>query len=134
MISQKLTEVAGEAHLTHFDIVPKPYQEFTDVLSNESFDELLDQNKWHHTIELVPNAQTFSTKVYPLALVKQKQLDNFLEENLKSRCIHSSKLPMASLVFFIKNKDGSVHHGQDYWKLNAMTIKNTYPLLLIPDI
>ena len=30
------------------------------------------------------NAQTFRTKVYPLALVEEKQLDNFLEENLKS--------------------------------------------------
>ena len=58
----------------------------------------MDWKKWDHTIELVPNTQTFSTKVYPLALVKQKQLDDFLKENLKSRCICPSKLPMASLV------------------------------------
>jgi len=70
MISQKLTEVEGEAHLTWFkDIVPKPYQEFRDVLAKESFDELQDWKKWDHTIELVPDAQTFSTKVYPLDLV-----------------------------------------------------------------
>jgi len=67
---QKLTEVEGEAHLTWFkDIVPKPYQEFRDVLAKESFDELQDWKKWDHTIELVPDAQTFSTKVYPLDLV-----------------------------------------------------------------
>jgi len=41
---------------------------------------------------------------------------------------------MASPVFFIKKKDGSLCLIQDYWKLNAMTVKNTYPLLLIPDI
>jgi len=41
---------------------------------------------------------------------------------------------MASPIFFIKKKDGSLHLVQDYHKLNALTIKNTYPLPLIPDI
>jgi len=41
---------------------------------------------------------------------------------------------MASLVFFIKKKDGRLHLIQDYQKLNAMTIKKSYHLLLIPDI
>src|SRR5882724_8510912 len=88
----------------------------------------------NHTIELVPDAQIFSTKVYPLSLVKQKQLDDFLKENLKSRHIHPSKLPMASPVFFIKKKDRSLHLVQGYQKLNVMTIKNAYPLPLIPNI
>ena len=60
------------------DIVPKPYQEFKDIFSKESFNELLDQKKWDHTIELIPDSQMFSMKVYPLAPVEQKQLDNFL--------------------------------------------------------
>ena len=86
------------------------------------------------SIKLILDAKTFSTKVYPLAPVKQKQLDEFLEENLKSQHIHPSKSPMASPVFFIKKKDGSLHLVQDYHKLNTLTVKNTYPLPLIPDI
>jgi len=66
-------------------MVPKPYREFKDVFAKESLDELLDQKKWDHAIEIAPGAQTSSTKVYPLAPVKQMQLDDFLEENLKSR-------------------------------------------------
>ena len=50
----------------------------------------------------------------------------------KSRHICPSKSPMASLVF-IKKKDGSLHLVQDYQNLNAMNIKNTYPLPLIPN-
>jgi len=69
-----------------------------------------------------------------LAPVKQKQLDDFLKENLKSLHICPSKLPMASPVFFIKKKDRSLHLVQDYQKLNAMTVKNAYPLPLIPNI
>ena len=78
--------------LTHFeDILPKPYQEFKDILTKEYFYELPDQKHWDHTIELIPETQTFSTKVYPLSPVKQKQLGEFLNENLKCRCIHPSK-------------------------------------------
>src|SRR5882672_8004880 len=41
---------------------------------------------------------------------------------------------MASPIFFIKKKDGSLGLIQDYHKLNTLTIKNAYPLSLIPDI
>src|SRR5882724_4563692 len=41
---------------------------------------------------------------------------------------------MASPVFFIKKKDRSLHLIQDYHKLNALTMKNAYPLPLIPNI
>jgi len=113
---------------------PKPYWEFRDIFAKESFDEVPGQKEWKHTIVLVPNTRMFSTKVYPLAPVEQKQLYNFLKENLKSRYICLSKLPMASSVFFIKKKDGSLCLIQDYQKLNEMTVNNACPLPLIPDI
>jgi hypothetical protein len=40
---------------------------------------------------------------------------------------------MASLVFFIK-KDGTLWLVQDYRALNAITVKNKYPLLLISEL
>src|SRR5882724_9173655 len=43
-----------------------------------------DWKKWDHTIELIPNAQTFTPRVYPLAPVKQKQLDDFSKRTSKS--------------------------------------------------
>jgi hypothetical protein len=41
---------------------------------------------------------------------------------------------MASSVFFVKKKNGELRLIQDYWKLNNITIKNRYPLLLAADI
>ena len=41
---------------------------------------------------------------------------------------------MASLVFFIKKKDRSLCLVQDYHALNAMTVKNKYPLPLISEL
>ena len=40
--------------------------------------------------------------------IEQKELDDFLEENLSSGRIHPSKSPMASPVFFVKKKDGKL--------------------------
>jgi len=37
-------------------------------------------------------------------------------------------------MFFIKKKDGSLWLVQDYRVLNAMTIKNRYPLPLISEL
>ncbi|KNZ80882.1 hypothetical protein J132_04106, partial [Termitomyces sp. J132] len=45
-----------------------------------------------------------------------------------------SKSPMASPVFFIKKKAGSLHLVQDYCVLNAMIVKNCYPLPLISEL
>ena len=66
--------------------------------------------------------------------VERKELDKFLEENLASGRIHPSKSLMASPVFFVDKKDSKLRFVQDYRKLNAMMVKNTYLLPLVPDI
>ena len=115
------------------EMLPKPYLGFRDVFSKESFDELPEWKQWAHMIDLKPESQPCSMKVYPMSPVERKELNDFLEENLSSGRIRPSKSPMASLVFFVK-KDGKLRFVQDYRKLNAMTVKNTYPLPLVPDI
>ncbi|KDR65950.1 hypothetical protein GALMADRAFT_24820, partial [Galerina marginata CBS 339.88] len=65
---------------------------------------------------------------------EQKELDTFIKENLDLGRIHPSASPMASPVFFIKKKDGFLHLVQDYHVLNAMTVKNKYPLPLISEL
>src|SRR6266481_2277955 len=37
-------------------------------------------------------------------------------------------------MFFVKKKEGSLHLVQDYWKLNEITIKNSYPLPLVSNM
>jgi hypothetical protein len=41
---------------------------------------------------------------------------------------------MASPIFFIKKKDSALRLVQDYRALNAITIKNKYPLPLISEL
>jgi hypothetical protein len=110
------------------------YRDYVKVFAKESFDALPDQKPWDHVIELKPGSKAVDCKVYLLLREEQGKLDEFLEENLKSGRIRLSKSPMASSFLFIKKKDGSLQPVQDYRKLNDMTIKNKYPLLLIPEL
>ena len=58
-------------------------------------------------------------------------LKTYLEENLAKGFIRSSNSPAASPVLFTGKNDGGLCFCVDYRKLNAITIKNRYPLPLI---
>jgi hypothetical protein len=107
--------------------IPPWATDFLDIFNRESFDSLLERQTWDHTIELVPDAKLANYKVYPISLLEQKELDTFIAEGLRTDCICPSKSPIASPVFFIKKKDEALRFVQDYWVLNAMTVKNRYP-------
>jgi Reverse transcriptase (RNA-dependent DNA polymerase) len=134
-ISQRLAE-AFKRNSEPVDGIPDYLHKFDDVFSKESFDVLPGSKPWDHTIELVPGAEPASAgcKVYSLSPSEQRELDVFLQENLDSGRIKPSKSPMASLVFFIKKKDGALRLVQDYRALNAVTVKNKYPLPLISEL
>jgi len=135
-ISQKLAEGACRASETQKGLLalPKCVKGFELVFAKEDFDILPEYRQWDHAIELIPGSEPKSSKVYPLFPVEQKELDSFLEENLRTGQICPSKSPVAALVFFIKKEDGSLQLVQDYWALNSMTVKNKYPLPLISEL
>ena len=108
--------------------------EFQSIFAKEDFDMLLEHCKWDHVIELTPRAEPKLSKVYPLSLLEQEELDAFLKENLCTGRIRPSKSPIAAPVFFIKKKDSLLWLVQDYRVLNAMTVKNRYPLPLISEL
>jgi len=136
MISQRLVEEARRSKATLAATTPLPayVAEFQSVFTKEDFDILPEHCKWDHAIELILRAKPKLLKVYPLSLLEQAELDAFLEENLHTRCIRPSKSPIAAPVFFIKKKDSSLWLVQDYRALNAVTIKNRYPLPFISQL
>jgi len=108
--------------------------DFHLVFSKDFFDELPRTKPWEHAIELTPDTSLKSCKIYPLSTSEQKELNAFLKKNLESGWIQPSKSLMATLVFFVKKKDRKLHLVQDYCVLNAMTVRNKYPLPLILEL
>jgi len=134
--SQKLAEGAyrsAEARKEPF-VLPDYVRGFESVFAKKDFDVLPKHRQWDHAIELIPDSESKSSKVYSLSLVEQKELDFFLEENLHTGRICLSKSSMAAPVFFIKKKNGSLQLVQNYQALNSMTVKNKYPLPLVSKL
>jgi len=65
---------------------------------------------------------------------EQQEVRDFIDDQLKKGYIQSTKSPQTSPVFFIPKKDGKKQMVQNYCYLNKGTIKNNYPLLLIPEL
>src|SRR5258708_21689991 len=123
-LAQEVQKAEGSQPLK--DMVLTQYHDFRDVFSKEAFDELPPQKAWDHAIDLTPRTELPCSQMFRLSPAEQKELDDFLQENLANGHIHPSKSPMGAPVFFIKKKDGSLHLVQDYQKLNEIMVKNSY--------
>ena len=113
MTSQRLAEATQRYAKVEVEI-PEYLREFEVVFAKELFNTLPEWKPWDHAIELEPGSKPTNCKVYLLSPREQVELDAFLEENLRTRRIHPLKSPMASPVFLIKKKDGSLQLVQDY--------------------
>jgi hypothetical protein len=63
-----------------------------------------------------------------------KALKEYLKENLEKGYIRKSESPISAPMFFVPKKNGTLQPVQDYQKLNAAIIENSYPLLLISKL
>jgi hypothetical protein len=132
MVSRCLVAVFAENSKSN--IVPMLLHAYADVFNETAFDSLLEHCKWDYAIELEHKSSPRFSKVYPMTLIEQMEMDTFLEEALATGYIRQSKSPLGALVFFIKKRDGKLCFVQDYRALNAITRKNWYPLPLIDNL
>jgi len=97
--------------------------------------QFLPECMWDHAIDLIPGAPAaINCKIYPMTHGEGDSLKEFIKEQLEKGYIRPSKSLYSSPFFFIKKKDGKLQLVQDYQQLNTLTVKNQYPLPLIPEL
>ncbi len=117
------------------DGVPLQYRDYQDVFEQRQGKGLPPSRTWDHSIDLKPEAPaTLISKTICLSQTEQGELSKFLKEHTARGTIQPSKSPYAASFFFIKKKNGKLRPIQDYRPVNAWTIKNRYPLPLIPSL
>ena len=79
-------------------------------------------------IELQPGTAPISRRPYRMPPNELAELKNQLQEPLDKGYIRPSTLPWGCPALFVKKKDQSLRLCVDYRLLNAVTIKNKYPL------
>jgi len=89
---------------------------------------------WNYAIDLKKMFKPQKGKIYSLSKDKRKEVENFINNQLRKGYIRPSKSPQTLLVFFVGKKDGDKRMVIDYCSLNDQTVKNNYLLLLITDL
>ena len=86
----------------------REYHQYLDVFDKNKAEHFPEAQPWDQKIELKEGFQPKSFKMYNLTPEEQKELDNWIKENLDKGYIRPSQSPMASPFFYIKKKDGKL--------------------------
>ncbi len=110
------------------------YQNFIDVFDRAQVDKLSPHRSYDHKIELTNDVTSSRCRAYRMSLYKLQKIKEYLNENLSKNFITSSKTSYFSLVLFALKINDNLRFCVDYWKLNVITKRNRYSLLLINEV
>ena len=115
--------------------VPLEYAEYIDVFEEKNAETLPPHRpNVDHEIPLIPGAKPVFGPIYNLSETELQYLKDYIDRMLARGWIRPSKSPFGSPILFVKKADGSLRLVVDYRKLNALTVKNRYPLPLISEL
>ena len=112
--------------------LPEVYHAFLDVFDKEQAEVLPPHRTYDCQIDLVPGALLPSCRVYALSEKETQFLKEYLESNVERGFIRPSRSPAASPLIFVPKANKELRPCIDYRVLNKNTIRNRYPLPLIP--
>lgn len=113
--------------------IPPEYNRFRGIFSREEAETLPPHRSYDHKIPLTPGKEPPFGPMYSMSREELETLRAWLGDNLKKGFIRPSTSPAAAQVLFTKKKNGSLRLCVDYRGLNAITIKNRYPIPLISE-
>ena len=117
------------------ELVPEEYREYQSVFEKTASERFPESCPWDHRIDLKPDFIPKKVKTYPLSIEEEKEMNKFIDDNLRKGFIWESASPQASPFFFVAKKDSkALRLCQDYRYLNESTVKNAYPLPSINDL
>jgi hypothetical protein len=107
-------------------------QQFADVFETPT--TLPPERQCDHQIPLQENAVPPNTRPYRVPHKHKDELERQIKELLQAKIIRPSTSPFASPIILVKKKDHSWRLCVDYRKLNALTVKNKFPIPIIEDL
>jgi hypothetical protein len=102
-------------------------REFLDVFPND-LHGMPPERAIKFKIELQPGIAPIANASYKMSLVEMRELKIQLQGLPDKGSIYPSTSPWGCSVLFVENKDKEMYLCVDYRPLNAVTIKNKYPL------
>ncbi|MBW0553092.1 hypothetical protein O181_092807 [Austropuccinia psidii MF-1] len=112
---------------TVLKVVHPSYHQYLDVFSKVKAEKRPPHCACDHHIELEGLVPPMSV-IYSLSSQESETLQAYISENVEKGFIRPSSSSTGAPVLFVKKKDGGLCVCVDYFKLNAVTRKNRYPV------
>ncbi|XP_024310364.1 uncharacterized protein LOC112268670 [Brachypodium distachyon] len=87
-----------------------------------------------HSILLLPGAKPVNIRPYRYNPTQKNEIERQVQDMLTQGIIQPSSSPFASPVLLVQKKDGEWRFCIDYRHLNAITVKNRFPLPVIDEL
>ena len=95
--------------------------------------DLPPKRPYDHSVQLIPGAQPFRLRPYRYNPAQKDEIEKQVNELLQNGMIQASVSPFASPVLLVKKKTGDWRLCVDYRRLNALTVKDKFPLPVIDE-
>ena len=125
--------LAPKVHTDPATKVPLAHQHKLHVFSRREADKLPEHRPYDHRIVLEPGKQPPFGPLYGMSQNELKVLKRYLDEHLAKGFIRASSSPVAAPVIFVRKPGGGLRFCVDYRALNAVSVKNRYPIPLIQE-
>ena len=88
------------------ELVPPCYHSYLDIFSEKAASQFPLRKPWDHAIDLKDSFKPKKGRLIPLSPKEQKEVSEFVDEQLAKGYICPSKSEQTSPIFFILKKDG----------------------------
>lgn len=92
------------------------------------------QRDQDHAIPLVDESQVVKVKPYRYPHSQKEQIEKMVKDMLEQGIIQPSTSPFSSPIILVKKKDGTWRFCTDYRALNAITVKDSFPMPTVDEL
>ena len=144
------TDAIVELYTLQVEILDQPAQHLLQLPESiepdmavllHTFKDVFDQphglpasRSHNHSIPLLPNTPSVKVRPYRYPHSQKSEIERIVTEMLAEGIVQRSSSPFSSLVLLVKKKDGTWRFCTDYKALNAVTVKDSFPMPTVDEL
>ena len=128
------TSIADTEETPNISDVSIYYTDFLHVFSEEEAGIVASYDDYDYGIDIEPGKSPPLKLIYPLSQTELRIVWEYIQQVLDKEWIQPLTSPAGVSILFILKKDDGLYLCVNYYRLNAVTLKNCYLISLVNEI